>query len=66
MYLQPIFDSADIAKQLPAETKKFKAVDATWKNAIQIAKTQVNAIKVCTSEGLLERLIEANNSLEVV
>jgi len=34
MYLQPIFDSADIAKQLPAETKKFKAVDATWKNAI--------------------------------
>ena len=24
MYLQPIFDSADIAKQLPGETKKFK------------------------------------------
>lgn len=27
MYLQPIFDSADIAKQLPQETKKFKTVD---------------------------------------
>jgi hypothetical protein len=27
MYLQPIFDSADIMKQLPGETKKFKAVD---------------------------------------
>jgi dynein heavy chain len=26
MYLQPIFDSADIAKQLPMETKKFKQV----------------------------------------
>jgi dynein heavy chain len=24
MYLQPIFDSADISKQLPAESKKFK------------------------------------------
>lgn len=24
MYLQPIFDSADIAKQLPAETKKIQ------------------------------------------
>jgi dynein heavy chain len=27
MYLQPIFDSADIMKQLPGETKKFKTVD---------------------------------------
>lgn len=27
MYLQPIFDSPDIAKQLPGETKKFKTVD---------------------------------------
>lgn len=27
MYLQPIFDSADISKQLPGESKKFKQVD---------------------------------------
>lgn len=26
MYLQPIFDSPDIAKQLPGESKKFKKV----------------------------------------
>ena len=31
MYLQPIFDSADISKQLPAESKKFKQVDQNWK-----------------------------------
>jgi dynein heavy chain len=38
MYLSPIFDSADIAKQLPGETKKFKGVDATWKQSINDAK----------------------------
>jgi len=31
MYLQPIFDSPDISKQLPGEYKKFKHVDTNWK-----------------------------------
>jgi len=30
-YLQPIFDSQDIVKQLPGESKKFKAVDKRWR-----------------------------------
>ena len=34
MYLSPIFDSKDIMKQLPAETKKFKSVDGTWKHTM--------------------------------
>lgn len=42
MYLQPIFDSPDIAKQLPNETKKFKTVDSTWKYTMGTAKTLVN------------------------
>jgi dynein heavy chain, axonemal len=31
MYLQPIFDSDDIMRQLPAEGKRFKSVDADWR-----------------------------------
>jgi dynein heavy chain len=34
MYLSPIFESKDIMKQLPAETKKFKSVDGTWKHTM--------------------------------
>ena len=30
-YLQPIFDSGDIMKQLPVETKRFKGVDIKWR-----------------------------------
>lgn len=66
MYLQPIFDSADIAKQLPTETKKFKTVDSTWKHTMNQAKTIVNVLKVCTQEGLYERLQEANKNLEII
>jgi dynein heavy chain len=34
MYLQPIFDSPDIMKQLPTETKRFKSVDSTWRHIL--------------------------------
>lgn len=63
MYLQPIFDSADIAKQLPLESKKFKTVDGIWKNNINLAKAQVNVLKVCCTEGLLDKLKESNEKL---
>lgn len=66
MYLQPIFDSADIAKQLPNETKKFKTVDSTWKHTMNSASVLRNVLKVCTQEGLLERLQEANKNLEII
>lgn len=45
MYLQPIFDSADIAKQLPNESKKFKTVDSTWRHTMdQASKSGVLVI----------------------
>ena len=31
LYLQPIFDSDDINKQLPAEGKRFASVDKHWR-----------------------------------
>lgn len=31
LYLQPIFDSEDINKQLPAEGKRFSSVDKHWR-----------------------------------
>ncbi len=47
MYLQPIFDSPDIAKQLNREYKSFKTIDFFWKGLIQKAKEIVNAQKIC-------------------
>jgi dynein heavy chain, axonemal len=66
MYLQPVFDSADIAKQLPGESKKFKSVDQVWKLVITHAKNTGNVMKTCGMESLLEKLQECNKSLEAV
>ncbi|KAL4440889.1 hypothetical protein ABPG74_009302 [Tetrahymena malaccensis] len=66
MYLQPIFDSQDIAKQLPAETKKFRTIDSTWKTSVTQAKHILNVRKVCTEEGLYDKLRESNKNLEII
>ena len=63
MYLQPIFDSADIAKQLVQESKKFKTVDSTWKHTMEQAFKTNFVLPMCTQDGLLERLQEANKNL---
>jgi dynein heavy chain len=38
MYLQPIFDSPDIAKQLHKESKNFKQTDNFWRMIINKSK----------------------------
>ena len=64
MYLQPIFDSQDIAKQLLAETKKFKQVDQGWKNTLVAAQAAKKVLSICAEEGLSDKLREFNKNLE--
>ena len=66
MYLQPIFDSPDIAKQLPLEHKKFKQVDIAWKQMMSTAKSVQNIMIVCKTEGLLEKIKECNKNLDII
>jgi dynein heavy chain len=55
MYLQPIYDSPDIVRQLPSENKKFRNVDKVWRAAIAGVIDDSNCMKACSREGLLER-----------
>lgn len=71
MYLQPIFDSPDIAKHLAQENKKFKHVDTQWKAIMTTANRDKNVLKICfpefepkDSNQLLEKLKRANEDLE--
>lgn len=66
MYLQPIFDSPDIVRQLPSENKKFRNVDKVWRACIIATKEKPNALEACTREGIKERFEEANKNLEIV
>lgn len=65
-YLQPIFDSPDINKQLPNESAMFKRVDTTWRQAISQTKIQKNVLKVCLGEDYYDKFKEANNSFDLI
>jgi dynein heavy chain len=66
LYLQPIFESPDINKQLPTEGKRFATVDKNWRQTLGNAKSKPNCIKFCNSRKLHERFQESNKFLDQV
>ena len=66
MYLQPIFDSPDIVKQLPQEAKKFKSVDTGWRGQMFKVSKDPTCLTQLSVEGLLEKWILADRDLEAV
>jgi len=65
-YLQPIFDSPDIARKLPAESNLFKRADNIWKQTTNMIKTNPNVLRVCTAEHFLNKIEDANDMLEKI
>jgi dynein heavy chain, axonemal len=66
LYLQPIFESADINRQLPQEGKKFSTVDKGWRNTMTNAKNNAKVIEFCDNEKLLDRFKESEILLDQV
>lgn len=66
MYLQPIFDSPDIMKQLPTETKRFKGVDNKWRFCMNQCQENPSILLNCSRDGLRDSFLESNKNLEIV
>jgi dynein heavy chain len=66
LYLEPIFNSEDINQQLPTESKRFIAVDKSWRKIMSNAKNQSRVIEFCSDHKLLDVLKDANKTFEVV
>eukprot|EP01041_Mallomonas_annulata_P000832 gene832-1621_t len=66
LYLQPIFESPDINRQLPTEGKKFATVDKNWRGAISSAKLNPKVLDYCDNDRLLERFKESEQLLDQV
>ncbi|KAK3917290.1 Dynein heavy chain 1, axonemal [Frankliniella fusca] len=66
MYLEPIFCSEDIARQLPAETKKYAAMERFWRRIMKTASDYPKPIAICPDKRLLEQLKENRAVLEQV
>ena len=66
LHLQPIFDSADIMKQLPTEGKKFNMVDRLWRSTMENCKKNPSVITFADNEGLLAKFKDATKILDQV
>ena len=67
LYLEPIFSSDDINRQLPVEGKRFAGVDRTWRKILSAAHSKPHCMAFLgTNEKLLRDFQEANKLLDTV
>ena len=62
MYLETIFSSADIIRQLPGPAKTFQTVDKSWKVIMKATNDEPNAIKAGTSDKSRKDLFKSHNA----
>ncbi|KAG8436117.1 hypothetical protein GDO86_007286 [Hymenochirus boettgeri] len=66
LYLEPIFSSEDINRQLPVEGKRYQTMERTWRKVMKNAEENKQVISLCPEPRLLESLRECNKLLELV
>jgi dynein heavy chain len=66
LYLEPIFGSEDIMRQMPKEGALFKVVDQLWRDNMAATVAAPGCIVVSQREGVIEAMVEANKMLETI
>ena len=62
MYLETIFGSADIIRQLPGPAKVFQAVDKSWRLLMKQTFDEPNALKAATGDRSRRDLFRSHNA----
>ncbi|GLC47993.1 hypothetical protein PLESTB_000047400 [Pleodorina starrii] len=65
-YLEPIFSSPDILKQMPEEGEKFQIVDQSWRELMESTSQSPTCTDVAEERDKLMALQEANRLLEEI
>ena len=65
-YLQPIFSSPDISRQLINESNMFKKIDMYYKTLLNQVKDLRHVLKIMQQERLYEKIRENNAELEQI
>ncbi|KAI9090456.1 dynein heavy chain and region D6 of dynein motor-domain-containing protein [Phlyctochytrium arcticum] len=66
LYLEPIFSSEDIMRQMPTEGKRFVSVNKTWKDIMAFTVIDQHVLRVCGMPDLLAKLKDSNCELELI
>lgn len=64
LYLEPIFSSEDIQRQMPSDAAKFRKVDVMWRSLMSGATDEPLVLKATSRAGLLDELRSAFAILE--
>lgn len=64
MYLEPIFSSEDIMRQMPTEARNFRDVDKEWKAIMTSTAKDPMVLAATDFPGLLKKLRYSNSLLE--
>ena len=66
MYLEPIFASDDIHKQMPVEGSLFKDVDTLWKSTMEGIENDPGIIDLIDRENIKQSFEDANKKLDKI
>ncbi|CAO2638238.1 Dynein axonemal heavy chain 1 [Lemmus lemmus] len=66
LYLEPIFSSEDITRQLPVESKRYQTMERIWRKIMRNAYENREVINVCPDQRLLDSLRDCNKLLDLV
>uniref|UniRef100_A0A3B5KNF2 Dynein axonemal heavy chain 12 n=1 Tax=Takifugu rubripes TaxID=31033 RepID=A0A3B5KNF2_TAKRU len=66
LYLEPIFSSEDIMKQIPEEGRLFQIVDKNWKEIMRHCVKDPRILQATSLPGLLAKLQDSNHHLETI
>uniref|UniRef100_A0A8C5KDU7 Dynein axonemal heavy chain 1 n=1 Tax=Jaculus jaculus TaxID=51337 RepID=A0A8C5KDU7_JACJA len=66
LYLEPIFSSEDITRQLPVESKRYQTMERIWRKIMKNAYENREVINVCADQRLLDSLRDCNKLLDLV
>jgi dynein heavy chain len=66
LYLEPIFGSEDIMRQMPEESRKFRKVDKAWRDIMMNTKADKHVLIATDYENMLDLLRENNTLLDEI
>lgn len=66
MYLEPIFSSEDIMRQMPTEARHFKQVDKTWRAIMDNTIKDTHVLEATEYKNMFNLLKENNSLLEKI
>uniref|UniRef100_K3WFJ4 Uncharacterized protein n=1 Tax=Globisporangium ultimum (strain ATCC 200006 / CBS 805.95 / DAOM BR144) TaxID=431595 RepID=K3WFJ4_GLOUD len=66
LYLEAIFNSEDIMRQMPTEARRFASVDALWRKTMEDTVADPNFMTVVAMDKLLQKFQKANEKLDEI